>query len=72
MVAATHKQQKERTNMSQPKPDDEKQSEHNAGQKDGANATITGQIIHELIGQAFHSNDYNAGWENGVDNKPTR
>ena len=44
------------------------QEEHNQGQEDGADADVIDQCVHSL--NPFQSDEYNEGWDNGVDNQP--
>ena len=52
-----------------------KQEEHNRGQGDGASSNIVADIVRDLtplgwIGQAFESDEYKEGYQNGRDNRP--
>ncbi len=42
--------------------------EHNEGQADGSRAGGWDKVAHNLGGDTGHSDAYNAGWRNGVDN----
>jgi hypothetical protein len=46
------------------------QREHNEGQEAGSEANILDQMGHNFIDSAFQSDEYNEGWENGVNNQP--
>jgi len=42
--------------------------EHNEGQKDGSEAGVLGQVLHDNL-SALDSDAYNAGFDNGVQNQ---
>ena len=46
------------------------EADHNEGQQNGSQAGWLEQIAHDTVGQALRSDDYNKGWDNGVQNQP--
>jgi hypothetical protein len=52
------------------KPESDKATQdHNEGQEAGANASAFDQFLHYSGGVALHSDEYNAGYVNGVNNQ---
>ena len=45
-------------------------ADHDEGQKEGSRAGWLEQTFHDTIDQSLRSDDYNKGWENGVNNQP--
>jgi hypothetical protein len=47
-----------------------KQSDYEQGQKDGSQSTVMDQVGRSLGGDLLTSDEYNDGYDNGVENQP--